>query len=188
MNVYRFAEKMRSFLISRSFQSYRLWQIRLAILMGSLLELGVVPVILVFLGKRIDAALGFRSVLPSPIIPWATTTCFLLGIPWLGSSILWQHRYGKGTPLPLVPTKVLLTTGPYRCTRNPMLFGAVFWLSGWAMLANSPSALFGAIGVFPGIVISYVKLIEEQELEQRFGDAYREYRRQTPFLIPRVRF
>ena len=95
MNVYRFAEKMRSFLISRSFQSYRLWQIRLAILTGSLLELGVVPVILVFLGKRIDAALGFRSVLPSSIIPWAITTCFLLGIPWLGSSILWQHRYGK---------------------------------------------------------------------------------------------
>jgi len=37
-----------------------------------------------------------------------------------------------------------------------------------------------------GILI-YIKLVEEKELEQRFGVEYLEYKRRTPFLIPRFR-
>jgi protein-S-isoprenylcysteine O-methyltransferase Ste14 len=36
-------------------------------------------------------------------------------------------------------------------------------------------------------LISYlmeIKSIEEPELEKRFGDAYREYKKETPFLLP----
>jgi protein-S-isoprenylcysteine O-methyltransferase Ste14 len=36
-----------------------------------------------------------------------------------------------------------------------------------------------------GILI-YIKLIEEKELEDRFGSEYLEYKRRTPFLIPRL--
>jgi len=35
-----------------------------------------------------------------------------------------------------------------------------------------------------GILI-YIKLFEEKELEERFGPEYLEYKRKTPFLIPR---
>jgi protein-S-isoprenylcysteine O-methyltransferase Ste14 len=31
----------------------------------------------------------------------------------------------------------------------------------------------------------YLKLFEEKELEERFGSDYIEYKRKTPFLIPR---
>jgi len=34
-----------------------------------------------------------------------------------------------------------------------------------------------------GILI-YIKLIEEKELEERFGSEYLEYKKRTPFLIP----
>jgi protein-S-isoprenylcysteine O-methyltransferase Ste14 len=40
--------------------------------------------------------------------------------------------------------------------------------------------LFGA-----GFLLTYIKRIEEKELELRFGQEYLEYKKQTPFLIPR---
>jgi len=33
---------------------------------------------------------------------------------------------------------------------------------------------------------TYIKLVEEKELEARFGEEYREYKRKTPFLIPKI--
>jgi protein-S-isoprenylcysteine O-methyltransferase Ste14 len=33
---------------------------------------------------------------------------------------------------------------------------------------------------------AYIKL-EEKELEARFGEEYKEYKRKTPFLIPKIR-
>jgi protein-S-isoprenylcysteine O-methyltransferase Ste14 len=38
------------------------------------------------------------------------------------------------------------------------------------------------IGVFMSL---YVKLIEEKELEESYGEEYRKYKEKTPFLIPR---
>jgi len=124
--------------------------------------------------------------MPKQVTPLVACGLFLIGIPWLSWAVFWQHRYGKGTPLPLVPTKVLLDTGPYVYTRNPMAFGAIFWLAGWAVLANSPMALWGGVSCFSALVLFFDKLIEEKELERRFGDDYRNYKRQTPFLIPRL--
>jgi protein-S-isoprenylcysteine O-methyltransferase Ste14 len=40
--------------------------------------------------------------------------------------------------------------------------------------------LFGTL-----LLLLYVKGIEEKELPQRFGEEYLEYKRRTPFLIPR---
>jgi protein-S-isoprenylcysteine O-methyltransferase Ste14 len=36
-------------------------------------------------------------------------------------------------------------------------------------------------------VLIYIKLIEEKELEERFGSEYVEYKKRTPFLIPSFR-
>jgi protein-S-isoprenylcysteine O-methyltransferase Ste14 len=33
----------------------------------------------------------------------------------------------------------------------------------------------------------YIPLLEEPDLEDRFGDSYREYRRHVPRLLPRLR-
>jgi protein-S-isoprenylcysteine O-methyltransferase Ste14 len=52
------------------------------------------------------------------------------------------------------------------------------------------------IGSFSAIVIVilvtvllllYVKFIEEKELAVRFGEDYLEYKKNTPFLLPRLR-
>jgi protein-S-isoprenylcysteine O-methyltransferase Ste14 len=36
-------------------------------------------------------------------------------------------------------------------------------------------------------MLIYIKLIEEWELQERFGYEYLEYKKRTPFLIPRLR-
>jgi protein-S-isoprenylcysteine O-methyltransferase Ste14 len=40
---------------------------------------------------------------------------------------------------------------------------------------------------FAVLLVVYIKSFEEKELEARFGDEYRAYKRNTPFLIPRLR-
>jgi protein-S-isoprenylcysteine O-methyltransferase Ste14 len=36
-----------------------------------------------------------------------------------------------------------------------------------------------------GILLFYIKRVEEAEMEIRFGQEYLNYKKQTPFLIPR---
>ncbi len=176
-----------AFLVRRSGSPHRFAHLLAATLLGSTLELVLIPVMLVYLGRRLDHALGLSVVAHIPHLRWLSLVPFAAGIPWLAWSIYWQHRKGEGTPLPLVPTRVLLCDGPYRSTRNPMALGAILWLAGWALLANSPSALFGGVGIFTLLVLSWDKWIEEKELLWKHGTAYELYRRQTPFLLPRFR-
>ena len=38
-----------------------------------------------------------------------------------------------------------------------------------------------------GSLVAYIKCVEEEEMEIRFGEVCLEYKRRTPFLIPRLR-
>jgi protein-S-isoprenylcysteine O-methyltransferase Ste14 len=177
-----------AFLVRRSDSPHRLGHLLAATLFGSTLELVLIPAVLVYAGQKLDHALGLSVVARIPHLGWLSVVAFLAGTPWLAWSIYWQHRKGEGTPLPLVPTRVLLCDGPYRFTRNPMALGAILWLAGWALLAGSLSALFGGVGIFSLLVLAWDRWIEEQELLWKHGTVYEQYRRDTPFLLPRFRF
>jgi protein-S-isoprenylcysteine O-methyltransferase Ste14 len=97
-----------------------------------------------------------------------------------------QFSFGKGTPIPLMSTQKLVVKRPYTYCRNPMTLGTTVFYLGIAIWTGSPSAL-GLSLIYPVIVLIYIKLIEEKELEQRFGVEYLEYKRRTPFLLPRFR-
>jgi protein-S-isoprenylcysteine O-methyltransferase Ste14 len=62
--------------------------------------------------------------------------------------------------------------------------GAIVAFLGVAILIGSISAvvlvLIGTV-----LLLVYIKFLEEKEMELRFGEAYQEYRKQTPFIIPR---
>ena len=176
-----------AFLVRRSGSPHPFAHLLAASVSGSLLELVLIPAILIYLGQKLDNAFGLSSAARVPHLRWLAVVAFLSGVPWLAWSIYWQHKKGEGTPLPLVPTRVLLCDGPYRFMRNPMALGAILWLAGWALLTNSPSALFGGVGIFALLVLSWDKWIEEKELLWKYGAAYEQYRRQTPFLLPRFR-
>ncbi|MFA6187176.1 MAG: isoprenylcysteine carboxylmethyltransferase family protein [Phycisphaerae bacterium] len=128
----------------------------------------------------------FKGYLP---VPQAVSTivyiiCFAIGTPWSLSAVFWQLIFGKGTPIPAVPTRQLLQSGPYRYVRNPMMGGYFLYLLGWAFLFNKMGNFLVVI-VFMILLILEIKFIEEPELEKRFGDAYREYKKENPFLLPR---
>jgi protein-S-isoprenylcysteine O-methyltransferase Ste14 len=80
------------------------------------------------------------------------------------------------TPLPTnQPARVLVTTGIYRWTRNPVYLGFFLLYGGIGVAALSPWSL---ILLLPLVVtIRYgVVAREEAYLERRFGDAYRDYK------------
>ena len=100
-------------------------------------------------------------------------------------SVIVQVFAVRGTPLPMMPTKKLLIHGPFKYCRNPMSLGILLHYIGIALWAGSLSMIIIVI-LCALLLILYIKRVEEHELERRFGDAYREYKHMTPFIIPRM--
>lgn len=117
----------------------------------------------------------------------------VLGIPTLSSGavlMIWsvaaQWRIGRGTPAPVAPTSQLIVTGPYELCRNPMLLGAILYHFGLSTLVGSLTAGLLGFGVGLAAGTLYHRLVEEQELELRFGEEYVAYKAETPYLCPRL--
>jgi protein-S-isoprenylcysteine O-methyltransferase Ste14 len=168
------------FLVKRSQRKNSVIARILAIFLGGTLVAAGLPALVFLSGKFFYKT----SLLNHQVSAAALIVCFILGIPWMLSAVLWQLVRGKGTPVPVVPTKYFLQNGPYRYVRNPMLLGFSLYVLGWAFLFNKGGA-FLATAVVITLLLVEIKIIEEPELEKRFGDAYREYRKETPFIFPK---
>jgi protein-S-isoprenylcysteine O-methyltransferase Ste14 len=97
-----------------------------------------------------------------------------------------QYSFGKGTPIPIMATQKLIDRGPCIYCRNPMALGATVFYLGIAIWVGSVSAV-ALVLIYPIGILIYIRLVEEKELEARFGQEYVEYKRSTPFLIPHFR-
>jgi len=95
-----------------------------------------------------------------------------------------QFSLGRGTPLPVVATRRLIIERPYTYCRNPMALGTTMVYLGVAVWVGSLSAIALA-SIYPSVIVMYTKLFEEKELERRFGSEYLEYKKRTPFVVPR---
>ena len=67
-----------------------------------------------------------------------------------------------------------------------MIFGYVLIFIGLGLFLNSWSLMVLISSIVLGLLILYVKLKEEGDLEKRFGDSYKKYKDNTSFIIPRV--
>jgi protein-S-isoprenylcysteine O-methyltransferase Ste14 len=143
----------------------------------------LIPALLVVVFPRVDKALGIGSLYLGTVNIVIGCLAIAIGGAVAFWTIILQITRAAGTPLPMLPTHRLLTAGPFHYCRNPMTLGTVLAYAGVAILVGSASAL-AVVAVFAGILIVYLKLIEEKELELRFGEEYREYKRNTPFIIP----
>ena len=94
----------------------------------------------------------------------------------LVSSELFRRR--RTTIKPFEPSTALVTSGPFRLSRNPMYLGMVLVLLGCAMLVGTVWPL-PVIPLFIWLITSRFIVHEEEMMEQVFGDDYREYRQRT---------
>ena len=151
-----------------------------ATLLGGTLFLAVFPVFVLWAGR----VFGCCFILPVFFARIVSVFCLVMGAPWLLSSIFWQLSRGKGTPVPVIPTKHFLSNGPYLYVRNPMMLGFFLYLLGWVFKGNTIGALAAGILII-ALLVMFMKFVEEPELEARFGSSYLEYKRNTPFILPK---
>jgi protein-S-isoprenylcysteine O-methyltransferase Ste14 len=132
-----------------------------------------------------DRALGLPRLLPG-------APGLVVGIVLLSAGMVacaWcviLFRRGRGTPVPFNPPQELVVAGPYAWVRNPMLTGVFASLFGLGFLFHSLSLVLVWTPAFVLMNAIELKLVEEPELERRFGASYHEYRRHVPMFVPRA--
>lgn len=110
--------------------------------------------------------------------PWNRAGLLLIALAVLvdfWSLGLFFRAHTTFNPMHPERTKALVTTGPYRYTRNPMYVGMLVILSGWGLWLGSLSPLL-LLPVFVWVLTAMQILPEEKILEQTFGGAYRDYK------------
>jgi protein-S-isoprenylcysteine O-methyltransferase Ste14 len=108
----------------------------------------------------------------------------VIGLTIMALTISSFITIGKGSLAPWSPPKKLVIKGLYRYVRNPMILGVLTVLLGEALGVWSKNILVWA-GEFFIINIIYFIIYEEPNLEKRFGDEYREYKKHVSMWIPR---
>lgn len=154
------------------------WQQLKAILLLPFMVLVFVPTGLYFLFEN--------SIIPIKNIIRLVLGILLLtfGLLLFIQSIILFIKIGKGTLAPWNPTQKLVVMGLYRYTRNPMILGVLLILSAEAFLLNSLPILVWMILFFIINTIYFIKK-EEPDLEKKFGEDYREYKKNVPRWFPR---
>jgi protein-S-isoprenylcysteine O-methyltransferase Ste14 len=156
---------------------------------GGLLVLGLIPWALRRAARAFDHRMG-RQLIP---VTGARVT-LAIGLSFFGLlfgvwSIVVQKAIGKGGPLEVAGIEVspktqnLVVTGPYKYSRNPMLFGACAFYYGVAIYLNSVIAT-ALVTLFTTCMLIFVKLSEEPRLLKDFGSDYEEYRRHVSMFVP----
>jgi protein-S-isoprenylcysteine O-methyltransferase Ste14 len=102
-------------------------------------------------------------------------------------SIIHMKVVGKGNPFDAMGhevaprTKHLMTEGPYRFSRNPMLSGTYLYYIGYVVAFWNWWALLVFVAV--AALMSLQVRSEEKRLEADFGEEYLEYKKRTGRFI-----
>jgi protein-S-isoprenylcysteine O-methyltransferase Ste14 len=144
--------------------------------------------------SRLDHLNGYMSLVNSTLIRMGLS--YLLLIIGLFFA-LWSNVFlliiGKGGPVDAFgvsispQTKKLVTRGPYKYSRNPMMFGALCVYGAVVVFMNS---LFGLIALvlLVTLAVLFLKLSEEKRLVRDFGDEYLQYRKKVAMIVPFLKF
>ena len=151
----------------------------LGYIMGLVLFIILIPLIMWKLSGEIKPA------------GWQIVCLVVLAAAGIGLSI-WSIVYmklvGRGNPMDafnheVAPrTSKLMTDGPYKICRNPMLLGVFIYYIGLLIFFRSWQAVVVFV-IFVAVMMIQVAR-EEKRLEQDFGDDYKEYRKRTKRIIP----
>jgi protein-S-isoprenylcysteine O-methyltransferase Ste14 len=129
-----------------------------------------------WLGTRVDSLFGcgrFHSVFTSALGYLLLVLGFVVRV-WAAFHF-YQHRMKV---ISLAPQNALITSGPFRFSRNPLYLGGnVFIFFGAALLVGSPGALLITTLHLP-IVDLFIRR-EEKQLERDFGEEWLRYQKRV---------
>jgi protein-S-isoprenylcysteine O-methyltransferase Ste14 len=127
-------------------------------------------------------ALLLQQLVPFNPLPrtFSRVAAAVLLLPGLGLVFwsIWLFLRAKTSPLPMRPTTAIVSSGPYRWTRNPMYLGMLLIYIGVALLFD----IFWALVLIPLVMALVVRLVihrEERYLQATFGEEYRRYQTQV---------
>jgi len=83
-------------------------------------------------------------------------------------------------------TEPLVVSGPQKYTRNPLYFGAIAMVLGWALLGGYTFVLVATLALLLWFGLVLIPL-EERELRALFGEEWKRYSAETPMLFPFIR-
>jgi protein-S-isoprenylcysteine O-methyltransferase Ste14 len=135
----------------------------------------------VVFGVPFLVAIVLQWIVPVSLPRGLLNPAFILGgaaliVLGLAFIVLARRELGRqGQPTdPGLPTSMLVTTGVFSVSRNPLYLGVVCFLVGVALAVNLPWVL---ILLLPSLVACHYVLIapEERYLVARFGKEYRVY-------------
>lgn len=150
--------------------------------LGGLMFVLLIPIVMWLVSGRP----GFWA---API--WRIVVALLLSLVGLSLSvwsIVYMRHKGDGNPMDafgheVAPrTKHLMTEGPYRLSRNPMLTGSFIYYAGVCIWLWTWQALL-VFMAFIAIMMLQV-LSEEKRLRRDFGEEYEAYCRRTGRFWP----
>ncbi len=175
---------MKEKLLQQAKHEYGAGQRLAALVVEGVLFLGILPWAILYFSDLLDRQLGWPRLVFGFVNILLGCGLIAAGLLFAWWSIYVQFTIGRGTPVPVMATQKLIVQKPYSYCRNPMALGAIVAYLGVGTLIGSISAVLLVLA-WSAILLAYIKLLEEKEMETRFGEAYREYRRGTPFIIPR---
>jgi len=129
-------------------------------------------------GGALIVVLILRAVWPMPIVA-ATTVWLGLAFVVIGLAIMATGRRtmtAAGTNVnPSRPATTIVSSGPFRFTRNPLYVGVTLIFGGLTLALDT---WWGFIVLVPVLITMHfgVVLREERYLERKFGEPYRQYR------------
>ena len=131
---------------------------------------------LAYLGRIVDSLLGIQGFSSLPAFGFGV---LLIALGFLLRVWAVVHFYShKMRVISLEPQGSLVTSGPYRYSRNPLYLGAnVFCFFGSALLLGSLTALIMTTLHLP--LVNLIIRREEGQLEREFGEQFRAYRKQV---------
>lgn len=140
----------------------------------------------VFAAIIVDRLLNLPGLLPEGARLFVSIPLIVVGLAVTGWSVFHFLKV-QGTPVPFNPPPKVVSTGPYRFARNPMLTGVFLFFLGIGFCVGSFSLVLFFTPLYVLVNVWELKKIEEPELIKRLGDEYIEYRRHTPMFIPGCR-
>ncbi|MGH6813729.1 MAG: methyltransferase family protein [Methylocella sp.] len=120
---------------------------------------------------------GWPRVPGLPLV-WLAVVLIALGIALAAIAAMLFRREGTEFNPASTANRMLVTSGPFRLTRNPMYLGVVivalgiaFWVGAWPMFL-APIAIFATL--------NWVHVpFEEEKMRRQFGEAFDAYARKV---------